>query len=330
MTTKVPFDIFLETFNLKNKCTPSRYAVKPYPHAVYEDIGQVLTPVLQCLDTFTYKERYTDLYKMYQTEEILSAELNECLSNLFPFSRNDEFEISGLYLSSQIYEKSSYLLCHDDQLDDRLFAFVFYLHTKDDVSAEDGGTLDLFKRNALGEPDGVVDQILPKRLSLALFEVSPRSFHQVSEVLGAGFVRRSLGGWIRGTYKFADKNFAAADFENLQNFLNGLTLSSLTDYFLLDSKYKPVTVEVPSGYIPAFYFFIECSFFDETSFFLDFLLDPQTDYYTYAHELLDSRISGCKLTKVCESFRMIDQVPGTKMSIIPGECGFFLLKCRRR
>lgn len=39
---------------------------------------------------------------------------------------------------------TDYLLCHDDQLENRKIAFILYL-TESDWSNEDGGQLELFK-----------------------------------------------------------------------------------------------------------------------------------------------------------------------------------------
>merc|ERR1712179_158058 len=46
---------------------------------------------------------------------------------------------------------------------------------------------------------GVVQKLLPKNNSFAFFEVSPVSFHQVSEVISSSKTRLSVGGWFHGT-----------------------------------------------------------------------------------------------------------------------------------
>lgn len=69
-------------------------------------------------------------------------------------------------------------MCHDDELEGRRVAFIFYL-VPEDWSKEDGGALDLFSVDAEGQPDKVVVSKVPKWNSFLFFEVSPVSFHQV-------------------------------------------------------------------------------------------------------------------------------------------------------
>ena len=64
----------------------------------------------------------------------------------------------------------------------RKVAFILYL-TEDNWTEADGGMLELFDIDEKGNPDKVVRKLLPEGNSFALFEVSPVSFHTVSEVL---------------------------------------------------------------------------------------------------------------------------------------------------
>lgn len=333
MTMKVPFEEFIDEFNQKNKCAPYIYEVQPFPYAVYKNIGTALDSIKKHLNVLQYEERFTDLYSMYQTKEILTKEICDCIMSIVPKVKSETLEVTGVYLSSQIYEKYSYLLCHDDQLEDRLFAFVFYIHTKEDISLEDGGTLDIFKTNVLQVPIEVTTQIIPETYSLALFEVSPRSFHQVAEVLSENFVRRSIGGWVRGHYKCSEIALQEADFLLFKQCIEQVTLDSLPDYFTLDSKYKVFEKTISFENVPVQYYFVEGLFFDETSFCLDFLFDPQTDYFVFSLTLPKDRFIGCTLKSNYEGFYKMeasrqDEVKSTK--IVPGEGEFFMLKCSRR
>jgi Rps23 Pro-64 3,4-dihydroxylase Tpa1-like proline 4-hydroxylase len=106
-------------------------------------------------------------------------------------------------VTSSKYEYSDYLLCHDDNINKdshgRRIAFIYYL-VPDDWSDDgtDGGNLDLFKVNDELEPVEIVKSLVPKRNSLAFFEVSDRSFHQVAEVLAKNKTRLSINGWFHG------------------------------------------------------------------------------------------------------------------------------------
>ena len=77
----------------------------------------------------------------------------------------------------------------------RRVAFIFYLLP--DWSPADGGTLDLFSTSPSGHPDLIVERLLPENNMLGFFQVSPVSFHQVSEVL-SDKTRLSLAGWFHG------------------------------------------------------------------------------------------------------------------------------------
>lgn len=73
-------------------------------------------------------------------------------------------------------------------------------------TAEDGGRLDLYSTDADGQPSTITKSLIPSWNSFAFFEVSPISYHQVSEVLtsdidpdsGENKVRISISGWFHG------------------------------------------------------------------------------------------------------------------------------------
>lgn len=52
------------------------------------------------------------------------------------------------------------------------------------------------------EPVEVFKSLTPKRNTLAFFEVSDRSFHQVAEVLTKTKCRLSVHGWFHGNINF--------------------------------------------------------------------------------------------------------------------------------
>ncbi len=74
----------------------------------------------------------------------------------------------------------------------------------DSWTKADGGALDLFESVGAGSPDcrpvpgEVVRSIVPSFNSFVFFEVTPKSFHQVAEVLTRDKTRISVGGWFRG------------------------------------------------------------------------------------------------------------------------------------
>lgn len=73
-------------------------------------------------------------------------------------------------------------------------------------SAADGGALDLYDTDKDGQPAAIAKSLIPSWNTFTFFEVSPVSFHQVSEVLtsdineetGENRVRISISGWFHG------------------------------------------------------------------------------------------------------------------------------------
>nr|CAX73432.1 2-oxoglutarate and iron-dependent oxygenase domain containing 1 [Schistosoma japonicum] len=111
-------------------------------------------------------------------------------------------------LTSSFYKQGDYLLCHDDVLEGRRVAFIWYIVPENWNGQIDGGELQLFESQPVGDdynrendgkffPTTISTTIQPKRNMFLFFEVSPRSFHQVTEVLGYS-KRISLHGWFHG------------------------------------------------------------------------------------------------------------------------------------
>lgn len=110
--------------------------------------------------------------------------------------------VTGIELSAKVdisaskYWSGHQLLCHDDELEGRRIAFIFYMVPKD-WSEEDGGTLDLFECCEEGQPRMITESILPAWNNFLFFEVSPTSFHQVAEILSSK-ERMTFSGWYHG------------------------------------------------------------------------------------------------------------------------------------
>ncbi|EHH31673.1 2-oxoglutarate and iron-dependent oxygenase domain-containing protein 1 [Macaca mulatta] len=121
---------------------------------------------------------------------------------LFEDFRSWLSDISKIDLESTIdmscakYEFTDALLCHDDELEGRRIAFILYLVPPWDRSL--GGTLDLYSIDEHFQPKQIVKSLIPSWNKLIFFEVSPVSFHQVSEVLSEEKSRLSISGWFHG------------------------------------------------------------------------------------------------------------------------------------
>lgn len=152
-----------------------------------------------------FHEKYNDLYKFQQSDDLKKRkEPHICALRkiLFEDFRAWLSDISKIDLESTIdmscakYEFSDALLCHDDELEGRRIAFILYLVPPWDRSL--GGTLDLYDVDEHFQPKQIVKSLTPSWNTLVFFEVSPVSFHQVSEVLSEEKSRLSISGWFHG------------------------------------------------------------------------------------------------------------------------------------
>lgn len=153
-------------------------------------------------EKFIHKE--CDLFNLYQTND-LSSTKNNTLKGFYSFFESEQFKryifsITGIKISKKIdmagmlFKETGYLLPHDDRLSGRKIAYVVNL--SEEFSKKDGGSLDLFEVKKKS-PTKITKTILPKFNTLVLFEVSPTSFHQVSENI-SNKKRLSIGGWFHG------------------------------------------------------------------------------------------------------------------------------------
>uniref|UniRef100_A0A8C4WAW9 Prolyl 3-hydroxylase OGFOD1 n=1 Tax=Gopherus evgoodei TaxID=1825980 RepID=A0A8C4WAW9_9SAUR len=180
----------------------------PFCHGVIPNFIQCpgfLDGLQRELLSLDFHPKCNDLYKFKQSDDlkkrkephisalrkVLFEEFREWLSAVTQVELEPTID-----LSCAKYEYTDVLLCHDDELEGRRIAFILYLVPLWEKS--DGGTLDLYSTDGRFQPQQVVKSLVPSWNSLAFFEVSPVSFHQVSEVLTEGKCRLSVSGWFHG------------------------------------------------------------------------------------------------------------------------------------
>jgi len=165
----------------------------------------ILEGVKREVEELKLTAKNNDLYKFKQTTDLKNAStpyLSAMKKFLYGPFRKYLMSITGIELDktvdigSSLYEKTDVLLCHDDELEGRRIAFILYLVPP--WEDQDGGTLDLFNADTNGQPADVAKSFCPVWNSFAFFEVSPVSFHQVSEVM-ADKKRLSINGWYHGS-----------------------------------------------------------------------------------------------------------------------------------
>ncbi|TMW56439.1 hypothetical protein Poli38472_006449 [Pythium oligandrum] len=195
--------------------TQSQVIKHPFAACQLRDVfdGEFIRNVKKELLSLDFVERSNDLYWFYQSDDlkkierpflqrfretVYSSEVRETIEKISGLELNDTVDLAG-----QRYPPHGYLLCHDDKLEGRRIAFIMYL-VEEDWTEADGGELSLFGHDEKTRlPLEIEGAVRPKFNSLAFFEVTPTSYHQVSEILG-NRERVSITGWFHGKAK----NFA--------------------------------------------------------------------------------------------------------------------------
>lgn len=183
----------------------------PFPHLVLLDFfnPQKAVDILKALAQEPMEEKEADLFKFMQTKDLVGTN-NKVLTEFRSFLCSDNFvsfmeKITGLKLKrgvidlhGTLYQDTDFLLCHDDQLEGRKIAFLFYLSN---LTEKDGGSLNLFNSKEDKQkklmPTTVAKKIIPQFNTFAFFEVSHKSFHEVEEVVSP-VQRIAIGGWFHG------------------------------------------------------------------------------------------------------------------------------------
>uniref|UniRef100_A0A667WG15 Prolyl 3-hydroxylase OGFOD1 n=1 Tax=Myripristis murdjan TaxID=586833 RepID=A0A667WG15_9TELE len=180
----------------------------PFPHCIIQNFisSEAFVENLQreLLD-LSFHEKSNDLYKFRQSDDLkkrTEAHISGLRAAVFGRFRSWIGEVLGVELEPTVdiscakYHHTDVLLCHDDELEGRRVAFILYLVPP--WQSSDGGTLDLYSTDSHFQPQSIVKSLVPSWNTLVLFEVSPVSFHQVSEVLSEDKCRLSLSGWFHG------------------------------------------------------------------------------------------------------------------------------------
>lgn len=190
---------------MKNASLQYRNAT-PFAHIQIQDILQEekLEALEEALSQHEFMHKESDLFSLAQTPALQELK-DPIIQSWIAFLNSPEFRNWIEQLTSvtttpglldafgAIYMDTDYLLPHDDQLDDRKIAYIFYLTTLD---KQEGGALVLYTDKD-GHPDKIVKSYQPQRNALNLFTVTEHSWHEVQEVT-ADVHRVSVGGWLRG------------------------------------------------------------------------------------------------------------------------------------
>jgi Rps23 Pro-64 3,4-dihydroxylase Tpa1-like proline 4-hydroxylase len=186
---------------------------KPFPHLSLNNF-LASTKAVDLLRAELRKAPWTkkenDLYTLSRTTDLqnFDATIYPILKSFRKFLatkvRDLLMKITGIKLNGRVdvagskYEQYDMLLPHDDRMEERKFAFIFYLSPEWD--SEWGGNLQLFNSDENYYPTNVAKSITPLNNSFLFFDIDHSlghtSWHCVEEVTEAGKARISLNGWF--------------------------------------------------------------------------------------------------------------------------------------
>lgn len=180
-------------------------SARPFPHVVLHDflIESQAEQLLAALKKEEFFHKESDLFSLSQTADLASSD-NPVICSFYSLVQSSDFaafmqRLSGLSVkpgvldfAGSLYESGDYLLCHDDQVEDRKIAYILYLSKG--FEKKDGAEFILFN-NKEGIPQDVAASYPPVWNSLLFFEVSPISFHMVGENCSSK-KRYAIGGWL--------------------------------------------------------------------------------------------------------------------------------------
>jgi prolyl 3-hydroxylase /prolyl 3,4-dihydroxylase len=213
-----------------------------FPVAVWPDFlcPQTCDALRTELAKMTFALRSSDLYEFHQTTDLkrVNPKINPLIDQLCSELYSERFlevmqRVTGRKLgnhvdiSGQRYQKGDFLLCHDDRLEKRRIALILYLIEKDAVMQ--GGRLFALRSDEEGRP--VMDEpqtIAPQWNTLAFFEVTRASFHQVEQVFSEKVPRYSITCWFHDEDEEGGENVAVDDVNSSSKVAleNSLSLSN--------------------------------------------------------------------------------------------------------
>ncbi|XP_050436203.1 prolyl 3-hydroxylase OGFOD1 isoform X2 [Adelges cooleyi] len=155
--------------------------------------------------TMKFKKKSCDLYSFGQSPDfyrisnkdkpdevqqflLVLAEMKKKIATFLEKTFNKTTSVS-----CSMYNHGDYLLCHDDRVDDRSVAFIYYLNY--DWLNEWGGTLDVYSIDENYNAKEIVNSINPEFNTMIFFPVGQHTYHQVAENV-SNFSRISINGWF--------------------------------------------------------------------------------------------------------------------------------------
>lgn len=181
-------------------------STKPFPHLILKNFlpKPQAIELLKALKDEPFELKQSDLFCLYQTKDLISStnpiinQFRESLSSkefttYLTKITNIKIKPNIIDMAGTIYTDTNYLLPHDDQLEKRKIAYIYYLST---LTKNDGGAL-AFYNSKHNQPTSITKRIQPVFNTLILFPVTTTSFHEVEEVI-TDKQRIAISGWFHG------------------------------------------------------------------------------------------------------------------------------------
>ncbi|OGM99120.1 MAG: hypothetical protein A2649_01685 [Candidatus Yanofskybacteria bacterium RIFCSPHIGHO2_01_FULL_41_26] len=177
---------------------------RPFPHLQLSHFLQEekVRELLAALQNEPFLRKDSDLFTFFQTADLKNTK-NKIVREFYQLLASAEFttllsDLAGVKLqpkkvdiSATLYANTHHLLPHDDRLENRRIAFMYYLST---LKKKDGGALCFYQQKK-NQPTTVTKRLPPVFNTFTFFLVSQHSFHQVEEVR-TDTPRLALGGWF--------------------------------------------------------------------------------------------------------------------------------------
>lgn len=179
---------------------------KPFPHISLDNflIEEKANLLLKSLKEEKYYLEENDLYQFLRTKDFKNTknkiiiEFREFLLQketieFFEYLTKSKINKNNIDLHSLKLVNTNYLLCHDDRVLGRQFAFIFNFNKN--WNKENGGEFEIFNSDSNNNVNAeIIKSIIPKFNRFNLFKVQENSFHQINEVT-TDKERITIGGW---------------------------------------------------------------------------------------------------------------------------------------
>lgn len=142
--------------------------------------------LVHAYNKLAFKEIKSDLFNFSISNELNKDKRFTVLTDKLDAIFKEKITVPDTFytFSASYYKKDNFLLCHDDMVDERLYAFVFY------IEDFDSGKLLIYENDCVTLHEAI--DVRANRL--IIFKVGGTSYHEVQRCTIDG--RKAISGWI--------------------------------------------------------------------------------------------------------------------------------------